>query len=152
MGNCFDVKNKKTNLVDLREILSSSQRGENVFRIPEYQRGYAWECYIDKDIKSDDNFVGAFVDLWKDILRLYSLGSASKPYYTGMLSLDQIEDGATLQAEGLVGTNASYVVDGQQRLTSLIIIIKALQNYIEQELKERDKEDKSKKLNQDKKE
>lgn len=136
MNCCFDETIKNKNLVNLRQILSKSKRGENTFRIPDYQRGYAWGCYEDFSLKTDDKFVGSFVDLWKDILRLYYLGDKAKSHYIGMLSLDQIDSAVDLDKENLQNTNAFYVVDGQQRLTSLIIIIKTLQNYIKKECNE----------------
>ena len=86
-------------------------------------RGYAWSSQFD--------------DLWKDILRTYynSSENDANRHYTGMLSLEKISE-EDKKNERLSGTNAFYVVDGQQRLTSIIIILKALFEYIKEELDE----------------
>lgn len=116
--NCLEKKYKSTELVSVKELLSNTKIGQNAFRIPDYQRGYAWEQQ--------------FVDLWKDILRVYNNNDLSKKHYTGMLSLEEMNE-KSKEDECLSGCNAFYVVDGQQRLTSLIIIIKSLLEYIKSE-------------------
>lgn len=116
--NCLEKKHKSTELVSVKELLSNTKIGQNAFRIPDYQRGYAWEQQ--------------FVDLWKDILRVYNNNDLSKKHYTGMLSLEEMNE-KSKEDECLSGCNAFYVVDGQQRLTSLIIIIKSLLEYIKSE-------------------
>jgi uncharacterized protein with ParB-like and HNH nuclease domain len=68
---------------------------EKVFRIPDYQRGYSWG-------KSE------LEDLWRDIDNL----PLDKSHYTGMITVD-IQD-----------TKIYHVIDGQQRLTSLVIFLK----------------------------
>lgn len=118
--NCLEKKNKTTELVTVRELLSNTKIGQNCFRIPDYQRGYAWNS--------------EFKDLWKDILRVYN-NANTKHHYTGMLSLEEMDDEAK-KFEYIGGTNAFYVVDGQQRLTSIIIIIKGLLEYIKDETDE----------------
>jgi len=70
---------------------------EKNFRVPDYQRGYSWDK---KELE----------DLWRDINVL----DGSRYHYTGVLSVTHHEDGAV------------YIVDGQQRLTSLIILINAI--------------------------
>jgi len=68
---------------------------EKVFKVPDYQRGYSWgEQQLE--------------DLWRDIHNL-ALG---KLHYTGMLTVD------------IQNHKVYHVIDGQQRLTSLIIFIK----------------------------
>lgn len=48
------------------------------FRIPDYQRGYAW-----KDRQLDD--------LWEDILDMqHKTDGSLKPHYTGMLCIEKI--------------------------------------------------------------
>ena len=69
---------------------------ERIFRIPDYQRGYSWE---ENQLR----------DLWRDI----DILEDGKNHYTGMLS--------TVYKEG-----KSFVVDGQQRITSLIILIRVI--------------------------
>lgn len=113
--NCLE--DKKTRLISIKELLSNTKVGQNCYRIPDYQRGYAWNTQLN--------------DLWNDIIRIYKNGKNGK-HYTGMLSLDKMKQDDK-NKENLVNTNAFYVVDGQQRLTSLIIIIKCLLEYIKEE-------------------
>ncbi len=117
--NCLEREVKTSELVSVKEILSE----KNAFRIPDYQRGYAW-------IANEQ-----FKDLIDDIYRIY-INNLDKKHYTGMLALEEIKDDDDKKAQGLLGCNAFYVVDGQQRLTSLVIIIQSLINYIEIEDKE----------------
>jgi len=75
------------------------------FVIPDYQRGYAWgQSQLD--------------DLWEDLENL----SETRNHYTGMFTFckDSNADG-------------SYqIVDGQQRMTTLIILINEVLNLIEE--------------------
>lgn len=68
------------------------------FRIPDYQRGYSWgESQLE--------------DLWRDIKIL----DDDKDHYTGMLSVKFNKQ-----------KNIYYVIDGQQRIATLIILIKII--------------------------
>ena len=90
------------------------------FRIPNYQRGYAWG-------ESQLN------DLWDDIIDIQKNGTAYRPHYTGAITLQQIEKNALTPAEDkLSGMGMEYynVVDGQQRLTTIIILINSLAKQI----------------------
>ena len=85
------------------------------FRIPDYQRGYSWG---EEQLE----------DFWDDLNRLRDLRS----HYTGQLTLEKVPDAAwkkwdedTLLIE-VKGYKPFYVVDGQQRLTTAIILIKCL--------------------------
>ncbi len=73
---------------------------ERIFRVPDYQRGYSWG---EKQLN----------DLWRDISNL----EGEKIHYTGLLSVDPQEK-----------TGEIHVVDGQQRLTTLIILIHVICN------------------------
>ena len=75
-----------------------------VFTIPDYQRGYAWEEQH-------------LLDLWEDIEFLAS----GKKHYTGNLVL-QRRDGETVQAEDGSRSEVFDIVDGQQRLTTLVLL------------------------------
>lgn len=86
-----------------------------VFRIPDYQRGYAW---TDKEL-------GEF---WNDLDLLASL--SSQPHYVGVLTLEKVPDHNVASALGNgqdwlkdSGGNIFYVVDGQQRLTTILILL-----------------------------
>ena len=108
---------------------------EAIFRIPDYQRGYAWKKQ-------------QLEDFWDD---LYNL-TGNRIHYTGMLSLKQlkVEDCTTwLEEKWILGTYKPYhVVDGQQRLTTFIILLNSIislanklnEEYIMDERVERIKE------------
>lgn len=90
------------------------------FRIPNYQRGYAWG-------ESQLN------DLWDDIMDIQKNGSTYRPHYTGAITLQQIDFNDLTPAEKkLSSTGMEYynVVDGQQRLTTIVIMLNALKNKI----------------------
>ncbi len=112
--NPLDRAEKATDIITLRQLLSRN----HVFRIPDYQRGYAWN--------------NEFIVMWQDIIRLYR--TSNRKHYTGMLALEEIKDDSIKENEAITGTTAFYVVDGQQRITSLIIIISSLITYICDEL------------------
>lgn len=115
--NILDRPNKVTDIITLRELLS----GNHVFRVPDYQRGYAWRK--------------EFNELWIDILRLYRADVENRKHYTGMLALEELSERAK-EDEAVIGTNAFYIVDGQQRITSLIIILKKMIDYLLEEDKD----------------
>lgn len=117
--NPLDREEKATDIVTLRQLLS----GNHVFRIPDYQRGYAWN--------------NEFIVMWQDILRLYR--TSNRKHYTGMLALEEIIDESIKENEAITGATAFYIVDGQQRITSLIIIISSLIAYICDELPDQDR-------------
>lgn len=90
-----------------------------MFRVPDYQRGYAW---------GDSQLV----DFWDDLDRL----DASRNHYTGQLTLEKAADSEwrswgdeTWLIDGR-GYRPFYVVDGQQRLTTAIILIKCILDRI----------------------
>lgn len=98
-----------TKLQSFSEIFTNK-----IFRIPDYQRGYSWETE-------------QLEDLWGDLQRL----DDDKTHYTGMITVKPVDmtkvgnkekwenDSWLLQK----GYKAYYVIDGQQRLTSIIILI-----------------------------
>lgn len=85
---------------------------EALYRIPDYQRGYSWG----KD---------ELEDFWLDIEQL----SGDSQHYTGVLTLEEVtRDKWASWAEDLWIIQSRkfrpyYVVDGQQRLTTVIILI-----------------------------
>lgn len=96
-------------LQSLSEIFSNK-----IFRIPDFQRGYSWgECQLD--------------DFWEDIQNLHQ----DKIHYIGLLTVEPIKNIDKLSAEKWEddmwlfkkGMSAFYVIDGQQRLTTLIILL-----------------------------
>jgi len=92
---------------------------EKIFRIPDYQRGYAW---TEKQLK----------DFWSDILLL----EKDKNHYVGVLTLEGVpkktyenwsDDNWIIKSKNF---EPYYVVDGQQRLTTTIILIQSLTEII----------------------
>lgn len=87
-----------------------------VFRIPDYQRGFAWT----------ESEISAF---WNDIINF----DISSSYYMGVITTDKIDckdyDDVLPNDSWIVnlgGYTPLYVVDGQQRLTCIIILISAI--------------------------
>lgn len=97
-------------LVSLSEIFDKS-----IFRIPDYQRGYAWGVSQLEDFREDiDNL------------------SDNRNHYTGMLSLKELkeEDYKNWEEEKWIIKDKKYkafhVVDGQQRLTTFVILVSCI--------------------------
>lgn len=90
-----------------------------LFRIPDYQRGYAWERR-------------QWDDFWQDLNRL----GDGRHHYTGQLTIERAEDSQWQRWEDerwLIEGKAYrpfYVVDGQQRLTTVVILLKCLLDTI----------------------
>lgn len=88
---------------------------ETIFRIPDYQRGYSWE---ERHLK----------DFWNDIDYL----SPKRSHYVGVLTLEptQASDYQKWEDDRWIIESKRYapvyVVDGQQRLTTAIILLQAI--------------------------
>ncbi len=92
---------------------------EKFFRIPDFQRGYSWES-------------SQLEDFWEDLINL----KGDKIHYTGLLTVEPItkksieniekwQDDLWLFERDL---GAYYLIDGQQRLTTSIILINEILN------------------------
>lgn len=94
--------------------------GDCLFRIPNYQRGYAWQ-------RPQIN------DFWEDLINL-----RKQMHYTGMITIKKLkkkdvynawrEDQWALDA----GFTPYHVVDGQQRITTVVILINSMVQYAKQ--------------------
>ena len=81
-----------------------------MFRIPDYQRGYAWQ---EKQ--------------WKDLIQDLELLPAGRDHYTGTLVLCATgEDDGTFQDAKGWNYSVSEVIDGQQRLTTALLLLDAI--------------------------
>lgn len=85
-----------------------------LFRIPDYQRGYAWQQ-------------SQLVDFWDDIINLQD----DRYHYTGLLSLRELKKkNISSWGEDIwivdAGFKVCHVVDGQQRLTTFIVLLNEL--------------------------
>ena len=93
---------------------------ESIFRIPDYQRGYAWQ---EKHLK----------DFWNDLSQLPS----DKSHYTGVLTLEPVKEADYVKWEDDLWIiksklySALYVVDGQQRLTTAVVLMQSILESIE---------------------
>lgn len=101
------------------DLQSLSELYQNrLFRIPDYQRGYAWKQ-------------NQLVDFWDDIINLQE----DRYHYTGLLSLKAVpkyESKAWSNDKWLIdsGYKAYHVVDGQQRLTTFSILVNEIVSFI----------------------
>lgn len=93
-----------------------------IFRIPDFQRGYSWE-------------EAQLQDLWEDIQLLQE----EKNHYTGMITVQKLDWKSCIadkwqEDEWLQDLEFApcYVVDGQQRLTTILILIKELLNTLQE--------------------
>lgn len=82
-----------------------------LFRIPDYQRGYAWQQ-------------SQLVDFWDDLINLQQ----DRYHYTGLLSLKSLGRKETKDWGSDLwmvdkGFKACHIVDGQQRLTTFVILL-----------------------------
>ena len=96
---------------NLTELFSNK-----IFRIPDYQRGYAW---IDKQLD----------ELWDDIDEIKEIDGELKKHYMGTIYLEKTEP--LLTEKWISGHTFYNIVDGQQRLTTLCILLFELLNSTE---------------------
>lgn len=92
---------------------------ERIFRIPDYQRGYAW---TEKQLK----------DYWSDLEQLHE----GKNHYVGVLTLENVseenyknwdDDKWIIDSKNY---EPFYIVDGQQRLTTTIVLIQSIIEFL----------------------
>ena len=107
---------------------------DRIFKIPDYQRGYAWTT---RQLK----------DFWEDVVNL----PPDRFHYTGLLSLKKLYRqtwSAWNDEKWLIedrGYKPFHIVDGQQRLTTFVIFIQAISELLKElpensEKKERSEE------------
>lgn len=90
-----------------------------MFRIPDFQRGYSWE---ERQLN----------DFWMDLTEL----SAGRNHYIGLLTVekidsDKIKDDTDRWMVDERKLNPYFIIDGQQRITTCILLIKALIDNVE---------------------
>ncbi|MFJ8236364.1 DUF262 domain-containing protein [Ureibacillus sp. NPDC094379] len=105
---------------------------DRIFKIPDYQRGYAWQK---RQLK----------DFWEDLINLPS----DRFHYTGLLSLKEVPKrdygGKNWEAERWLisdrGFKPFHIVDGQQRLTTFVIFINEIINLVKSLPENKEKSD-----------
>lgn len=105
---------------DASNVTLTNLFANKCFRIPNYQRGYAWG-------ESQLN------DIWDDIMDIKRNNEKYQPHYTGAITLQQIEFHELNSLEKKLSTKGMEfynVVDGQQRLTTIVIMINELAKRI----------------------
>jgi len=108
----------------LREIFHN-----RLLRIPDYQRGYSWG---EKQLS----------DFWEDLLTLPD----KKNHYTGMITIKPVSQEKWdnwVEEKWLIEDRrykAFHVVDGQQRLTTSIILLQSIMDFL-YKLKENQEKD-----------
>lgn len=106
---------------------------DTLFRIPDFQRGYSWE---DKQLE----------DFWDDLIQLKS----EKTHYTGLLTVEEIDKKRVKSLDKWKDDlwlieqpdfKAYYLIDGQQRLTTSMILINEILSLLDDndEINRRDK-------------
>ena len=113
-----------------KELLSLSEIFQNrIFRIPDYQRGYAWQQR-------------QLVDFWDDLVNIHP----NRYHYTGTLSLkrlkkeqiDSLGDDLWLVEDGYT---PCHIVDGQQRITTSVILLNEIVLFLRNLDENKDKPD-----------
>lgn len=95
-----------------------------LFRIPDYQRGYAWQQH-------------QLEDFWEDIEQL----SPNKIHYVGVITIEPVEKTIWSRWDedcwliDDVGYRPFYIVDGQQRITTAMIILQAIIEVVDADRK-----------------
>jgi uncharacterized protein with ParB-like and HNH nuclease domain len=102
---------------------------DRIFKIPDYQRGYAWST---RQLK----------DFWEDVVSL----PPNRFHYTGVLSLKKIDPNiwSNWNERWLLedrGYKPFHIVDGQQRLTTFVIFIQAISELLKNISNNKDKKD-----------
>lgn len=110
----------------MAELFSISEIfDKRILRIPDFQRGFSWgERQLD--------------DFWDDLEKV----SQSKIHYTGLLTIEKVKVLANniakwndtlflLNADESTKYSPYYIVDGQQRITTAIILISAITERLE---------------------
>lgn len=92
---------------------------EKIFRIPDYQRGYAWQK-------------PQYKDFWEDLVNLQN----DRSHYTGVITLKEVlpanikDDSKEYWLVEDHSYKVFHIVDGQQRLTTCIIFLQSLIEFV----------------------
>jgi hypothetical protein len=95
-----------TNVSSIQDLLN-----DRVLRIPDYQRGYAWEK-----------------QQWDELLEDLEFLADGKDHYTGSLVLHP-QPTVVIQKGG-AKVNVFHIVDGQQRMTTIVLLLDAIREAL----------------------
>ena len=85
-----------------------------LLRVPDYQRGYAWE-------------LEHLTEFWEDLMVL----PLHANHYTGTVVLHAMSDGHVIRDDAGLRRRTMDIVDGQQRLTTIILLLNELRRHLE---------------------
>lgn len=97
------------NLYTVEKVFSG-----RLFQIPDYQRGYAWE-----------------EQQWRDFLDDLALLEQNRKHFMGTLIL-HVQDGEAVSDRFGDSYTVHYVVDGQQRLTTIVIFLDVIGEFFKE--------------------
>ncbi len=97
-----------------QKVLNDLFGNDITYIIPEYQRPYSWDCIGKSDKNSQVNV------MWQDLIEFYE---SKDPNIYFMGSMVVIGDGTKREFE---------VVDGQQRLTTLTILLTSIKCFLQE--------------------
>lgn len=98
---------------------------DRILRIPSYQRGYTWSNNeVLKHISKIKSINGQLKDLWDDLMNV----DTGNWHYTGLLTLDKVPE----EYSWLPNHKQYAIVDGQQRITTILILISVIIELSEQ--------------------
>lgn len=120
LGTCETMESGKKSLEELTTA--------GVFHVPEYQRYYSWTR-------------AEWEDLWTD---LYTL-PPDKQHYFGTIIIQKTSETASGSSTGGYGPSKekpiNLLIDGQQRLTSLALLVRSMTECLEELASETDHEE-----------
>lgn len=90
------------NVFSLQEVFAGK-----ILQVPDYQRGYSWEQAQ-----------------WSDLIEDLEFLAPKKDHYTGSLVLHKQDE--TVRDEGGQKHDVFHIVDGQQRLTTTVLLLDAI--------------------------
>lgn len=105
--------NIEVNKLTVLELLKSGQ--ERPFVIPEYQRPYSW---------SDDEIITLFDDIW-EFSKDHTQPGGAKSYFLGCV--------VSYKEDNPDSPKIRQIIDGQQRITSLFLLLRAIFKKLENE-------------------
>ena len=87
---------------------------DRLFRIPDYQRGYAWE-----------------EQQWLDLLEDLELLPEEKDHFTGTLVVSRAPSSARVTDDEGITYTVYDVIDGQQRLATIVMLLDAIRDEMD---------------------